>query len=68
MGLKMQEKKALASEVSKRYQKAGKKERMKILDEFVKNTKHHRKYAAHVLANWGKTITARLNGETASVL
>ena len=64
MGLTMQEKKALAREVSKRYQKAKKKEKTRILDEFVKTTGYNRKYALHQLANWGKTTTVRMDGET----
>ena|GEM_PF-6318528 len=45
MGLSMREKKALTREVSKRYQKAGKKEKAAILDELVKTTGYNRKYA-----------------------
>ena len=63
MGLSMQQKKALTREVSKRYQKAGKKEKSIILDEFIKNTGYNRKYALHILANWGKTTTVNLDGE-----
>jgi len=44
MGLSMQEKKALAREVSKRYQKAKKKEKTQILDEFMRTTECNRKY------------------------
>ena len=64
MGLTMREKQSLANEVSKRYQKAGKKEKSKILDEFVENTKYNRKYASHILANWGKTVIVRIGKET----
>ena len=64
MGLTMQEKKALTREVSKRYQQAGKKEKTMILDELVKNTSYNRKYALHILANWGKTIAVRLDGKS----
>jgi len=64
MGLTMQEKKALAREISKRYQKAGKKEKTGILDELIKTTGYNRKYILHVLANWGKTATVRMSGET----
>jgi hypothetical protein len=60
----MQEKKALTREVSKRYQKAGKKDKTSILNELVKTTGYNRKYVLHVLANLGKTVTARLEGET----
>jgi hypothetical protein len=64
MGLTMQKKKALTREVSKRYQKAEKKEKTKILDELVENTGYNRKYVLHVLANWGKTTAVRMDGET----
>jgi hypothetical protein len=59
----MQEKKALTGEVSKRYQRAGKKEKTAILNEFVKITGGNRKYLLHKLANWGKTATVRLGGK-----
>ena len=64
MGLSMQEKKALTREVSKRYQKAEKKEKTVILSELVNTTGYNRKYILHVLANWGKTVAVRLDGET----
>jgi len=64
MGLTMQEKKALTREISKRYQKAEKKEKTCILNELVKTTGYNRKYILHVLANWGKTSTVRMSGET----
>jgi len=64
MGLTMQEKKSLTREISKRYQKAGKKEKTGILNELVKTTGYNRKYILHVLANWGKTTTVRMPGET----
>jgi hypothetical protein len=57
-------KKAITGEISKRYQKAGKKEKTVILDELVKITGYNRKYILHVLANWGKTATVRIGGET----
>jgi len=63
MGLSMQEKKALTNEISKRYQKAGKKEKTEILNELVKTTGYNRKYILHVLANWGKTSVVRMDGK-----
>ena len=60
----MQEKKANAREVSRRYQQAGKKRKTLILDEFVDTTGYNRKYAIHILANLGKTKTVSLGGET----
>jgi len=61
----MQEKKALTREVSRRYQQADKKEKTGILNELVKTTGYNRKCLLHVLANWGKTTTVRVHGETA---
>ena len=55
MGLTMQEKKAITREISKRYQKAGKKEKTRILDEIIKTTGYNRKYILHVLTNFVKT-------------
>ena len=60
----MWEKKALTREVSKRYQKAEKKEKTVILNELVKTTGYNRKYVVHVLANWGKTAAVNMDGET----
>jgi len=60
----MKEKKALTREISKRYQKAEKKEKTKILNELVKTTGYNRKYILHVLANWGKTATVNVNEKT----
>ena len=67
MGLSMQEKKALAREVSKRYQKAGRKEKTEILNELVKTTGYNRKYVLHILANWGRIVVASIDGKTASI-
>ncbi|MDR2542188.1 MAG: DDE-type integrase/transposase/recombinase [Treponema sp.] len=64
MGLTMPGKNALTNEVSKRYQKAKKKEKTLILNEFVQNTGYNRKYALHKLVNWGKAVTVRIDGET----
>jgi hypothetical protein len=52
MGLSMQGKKALTRGVSKRYQKAWKKEKSSIIDELVKTSGYNRKYLLHILANW----------------
>jgi hypothetical protein len=63
----MLEKKALTREISKRYQKAQKKEKTGILNELVKTTGYNRKYVLHVLANWGKTAAIRMDGEMVSL-
>jgi len=52
----MQTRKEVFQEASKRYQKANKKEKTKILDELVEHLGCSRKYLLHVLANFGKTI------------
>ncbi|MDR0475895.1 MAG: hypothetical protein LBH43_19795 [Treponema sp.] len=52
----MQEKKALAREASKRYQKAGEKEKAGILDEPVKTAGYNRKHILHALANLGEPV------------
>ena len=59
MGLTMKEKKAVSREVAKRYQKARKKGKSKILDEFVQLTGYVRCYARYILRNWGRRIVLR---------
>jgi hypothetical protein len=49
MGLSMKEKKAVAREYKPRYQKATKKEKKTILDEFTRLTGYHRKSAVRLL-------------------
>jgi len=47
--LTMREKKALTTEIQDRYNKATKKVKSKILDEFCATTKYNRVYAARIL-------------------
>jgi hypothetical protein len=63
MGLTMKERQALTRETCVRYRKSRKKDKSKILDEFVKNTGYNRNYALHLLANWGKTAVLKLAGK-----
>lgn len=49
MGLSMREKKAVTQVTKKRYKKAGKKEKGRIVDEFVQLTGYTRCYASYVL-------------------
>jgi len=51
MGLDMKTKKKLSEETAKRYCTASKKNKTKILDEFIATTGYNRKYAIHVLKN-----------------
>jgi hypothetical protein len=62
MGLSMQEKKAITSELSKRHQKPDKKEKTRILNVLAEAAGYNRKYALHILANWGKTANVYLDG------
>jgi transposase InsO family protein len=50
MGLNMQEKKAVTREYKPRYQKATKKEKEALLDEFTRLTGYHRKSAVRLLS------------------
>ncbi len=63
MGLTMNEKKAVAREVAKRYQKASKKQKGIILKEFIALTEYHRTYASWLLRNFGRKVFLRLNGK-----
>ena len=51
MGLDMKTKKKLSEETAKRYCTASKKNKTKIIDEFIATTGYNRKYAIHVLKN-----------------
>ncbi len=60
VGLDMKIKRALINELSQRYQKGKKKEKGNILNELIKFTNYNRKYALHLLSNWGKKILIRI--------
>jgi len=63
MGLDMKTRKKICGRLYKRYQKAGKKDKAKILDEYAPMLGHNRDYLAHLLANWGKTRYAPCGGK-----
>ena len=63
MSLSLRERKAAVREVSKRYRKASRKEKGKILDELVKLTGYTRCYSSYVLRSFGKKIKININGE-----
>ncbi|MDR0683897.1 MAG: hypothetical protein LBF83_02045 [Spirochaetaceae bacterium] len=56
MGLDMKDKKKVCGEIAPRYQKASKKGRGKLLDEYTVTLGYNRDYLAHILSNWGKTL------------
>jgi len=63
MGLTMREKQSITRETVQRYRKADKKSKQAILDEFIRTTGYNRKYAIHLLANWGKKQVRIVEGE-----
>ena len=68
MGLSMKEKKAVAREYRPRYQKATKKEKKALLDEFTRLTGYHRKSAVRILgAKSAKQATAFIDGKPVKV-
>ena len=63
MGLKMSSRRELTEQQARRYRRAGKKEKGRILDEFVESTEYQRKYAIHLLTWWGRTRMVRVDGK-----
>jgi hypothetical protein len=64
----MKTKKKICGKIYKRYQKAGKKGKAKILDEYSKTLEYNRDYLAHLLANWGKTCYAFSGGKAVKLV
>ncbi len=62
MGLTMRERQAVTREMTRRFQKATKKERGQILDQFVALTHYNRVYAAFVLRSCGKRVVRMVAG------
>jgi hypothetical protein len=58
----MEQRRAVAAKMAGRYQRAGKKEKGQLLDEFVKLTEYQRAYARRVLGNHGRRMP--LGGKT----
>ena len=63
MGLDMKTRKKICGEIFRRYQKAGKKGKAKLLDEYAQTLGYNRDYFAHLLTNWGKTRYALVGGK-----
>jgi hypothetical protein len=64
MGLDMKTRKQICGRLYKRYQKASKKGKAKILDEYAPMLGHNRDYLAHLLTNCGKTRYALSGGKS----
>jgi hypothetical protein len=60
----MKTRKKICGKIFRRYQKACKKDKAKILDEYAQLLGHNRDYLAHLLANWGKTRYALSGGKS----
>jgi hypothetical protein len=68
MGLNMNEKKAVTKEYKPRYEKASKKEKKEILDEFTRLTGYHRKSAVRLLnAKAVKQVMVYVDGKPVKV-
>jgi hypothetical protein len=63
MGLDMKTRKKVCAALFKRYQKAAKKDKKKILDEYTQTLALNRDYLAHLLTNWGKMRYALSGGK-----
>lgn len=61
MRLTMKEKKKLTAVIAPKYQKARKKEKGEILDQFITATHYNRSYAAHVRKTHGKKVWINTN-------
>lgn len=68
MGLSMGERKAVTNQIAARYRKAVKKEKGKMLDEFVALTGYNRKYAIWILSNWGRKRYCRIDGQLVQIV
>ena len=64
MGFTMKEKQSLTREYAPRYrQSVNRKGKAEILDEFIRLTGYHRKYAMALLTLWGKTTLIMVDGK-----
>jgi hypothetical protein len=68
MGLTMRERKSVIKETARRYRKSSKKEKGRILDEFIQLTQYKRNYAGWILRNYGKEILCRIDGKLVRIV
>jgi len=57
MGLTLKERQSVTRQLAVRYQNSTKKEKGRILDEYLAITGYNRSYASYVLSHWGKKKT-----------
>jgi len=65
---KMEVKRMITNEIAKRYQKASKKEKGKILTDFISITHYNRNYASWILRNCGRKLLIKKGGKTVAVI
>jgi hypothetical protein len=68
MGLDMNDKKKVCAQIARRYQKADKTGRGKLLDKYTVTLGYNRDYLAHILSNWGKTRYIRAGGKPVKII
>jgi hypothetical protein len=68
MRLSMTARRELTKVKAKRYRKENKKGKSRMLDEFLETTGYSRKYAIHLLANWGKEKRVKIYGKPVRVI
>jgi hypothetical protein len=64
----MKDKKNIYREIARRYQKADKKGRGKLLDEYTVSIGYNRDYLARILSNRGKTIYVQVDGKPVNII
>jgi hypothetical protein len=63
MGLSMSSKRELCREYSRIYQRSARRDKSRLLDEFLKLTGYNRCYASFILRHWGKKVHFRFGEE-----
>lgn len=56
MGLEMRVKRAILRELAQRYQRGRKKEKTRVLEEFIGLTGYNRSYGSWLLGNYGRKV------------
>ena len=67
MRLDMKTRTKICEAIYRRYRKACKKGKGKILDEHAQTLGYNRDYLARLLANWGKNRYAHVNGNQSNI-
>jgi hypothetical protein len=64
----MKNKKKICGQIARRYQKDGKKDKGKIMDEYTGILGYNRDYLAHILSNLGKTLYKLADGKPVKII